>query len=813
MRFLVPWGLVGLIPALAVLALSLRKGRPLLGRALTLTLLALAFAQPEVSLRRSEETIFLLLDRSASVGEEAEAALEELRTALAGRGARVGVVSFGGSPQVDRWPGPGMPGAAASLAQVERYATDIGAAVDLALALAPSGPTQLVLVSDGRATHGDALAAAARARARGIPISAFPVSRADLLRVADLSGPRDAPLGTVTLEAMIEASYPVTATAALFRGTELVQSDQVQIEPGRTRVAFADRPPAPGIHVYRLEVVVPEDPVPENNALTWAVTVGEAPAVLVVGQGESAVDQLLAAAGVAFARRDFLSCEDLGDVRLVILDDYPLGLIGERALAGLRVYVAGGGGLLVIQGRRAVAGYVGPVEELLPVTYAVPERLEEATAAVLFVLDRSSSMAGRSQGMAKIDLLKEAAAAAVEVMPPEDIVGALAFDRFVHWLVRPAPVAEAAEPLFQALRGLSPSGGTDVYPAMEEALSTLAEVPARIRHIIVISDGKTLREDRDFPILYRKVAESGIGVSAIGIGRDSDVEVMAGLAQAGHGQFLLLADIQDLRPVLVQETERVVRPRFVERETSVLPGPAARTLPLAEALPPLSGYTLTFPKPTAEVGLITPAGDPLVATWRIGLGQVAVINTDLAGVWSQGWLSSPALGRLWGALVGGLWTGRRPVRVDWKVDGSSLKLAVEVEEGGRWVNGLSLSGELVSGGERRTLVFSQVAPGRYEAELPVPAPGAHLLAVSEPSGRYGGAFPVALPYPEELAAFGADLDALRQIARVSGGTIIADELLPPPPGTGQDWLPLGRALLWGAAGTLLLDLALRKLVR
>ena len=76
------------------------------------------------------------------------------------------------------------------------------------------------------------------------------------------------------------------------------------------------------------------------------------------------------------------------------------------------------------------------------------------------------------------------------------------------------------------------------------------------------------------------------------------------------------------------------------------------------------------------------------------------------------------------------------------------------------MNGLALSRRLV-GPEEHELHFSQVAPGRYRARIELPPPGAYLLILSEPGGTYGGSFPLSLPYPAELAAFGPDGEVLK----------------------------------------------------
>jgi Mg-chelatase subunit ChlD len=808
MRLLTPWALVGLLPALAVLVASLRR-RALLGRALTLAIISVALAGPEVAVRQAQETVLFLVDRSVSVGEEAQAALDYLLPEATTRGAEVGVIAFGETAQVSRWPGLGeIPSGGAFPA----LGTDIGGAVDLALALAPVGASQAVLLSDGRATSGDALAAASRARQQGVPVHVYPVGRADLVRLAELSGPREAPLGTIVLDATLEATRPVSATVTLSRGGSELQVRTLDLSPGRTRLSLADQPPGEGFWTYRVEVQAGGDPIPENNALFWGVAVGERWEVVVVGPRPTATDGLLAAANLSYRRLATLRPADLAGARLVILDDHPLGLVGSRTLDALRSYVAGGGGLLVIQGRHAVTGYLGPVEELLPVTYTVPERIQQATASVVFVLDRSGSMAARAGGTTKIEILKESAAAAVEAMPWEDVVGAVAFDRHPRWIVAPGPVSEVRDRLFAGLRGLTADGGTYLFPALEEAVEALLPVGTRVRHVMIISDGKTVRDEERLAWLREEITAAGIGVSAIAVGADADLEVLHELAELSGGRTYTLASMTDLRPVLVQETERVARRRFMEGETAVVPGPGAAAFPLSGDLPPLHGYTLTFPKPMADVAFMSPAGDPLLAAWRLGLGQVAVLNADLAGNWTRDWLASPQLGELWGILLGRLWAERQDVRVDWEVERQSIRVGLDAIEGGRWVNGLEFAGELVGPGEPETVTFQQVGPGRYEASLPLTEAGAYLLTVSEPTGRHGGSFPIVLPYPAELAAFGPDLDALQAISRLAGGTVLTDEVIPPAPGGGRDWLPIGRALLWAAAAAFVLDLALRKLL-
>jgi len=809
MRFEVPLALFLLLPIGLFGLLALRRAPAHEGRALTLILIALALAQPELALRRERETVYLLVDRSESVDEAAQVGVDQALSLLSGQ-VDVGVIEFACEAQVVRLPAP-LPLGELPPAPLSPWGTDIAAAVDLALALLPEGPARLILISDGRDTQGDPLGAMVRARERGVPVYALPVGQKDGVWVASFEAPERVPEGGLELEVVAAAAKSTDARILLIRDGEEVHVEDLSLSPGLTHVRLFDLPPGAGVHEYTVLIEAEDDPILENNLLHRAVVVGDSPPVLLVGGEPSALDDWFSAAGLGIRRVPTLSPAELGEARLVMLDNYPLFGLSPTTLAALRGFVAGGGGLLAVLGRRAVERYVGAAEELLPVSFSVPQGMQEATVAIVFVLDRSASMAGRSGTMRKIDLLKEAVAQAVEVMRPEDLVAAVAFDRYPHWLTRPGPVKDTEESLYLALRALTPSGGTDLYPAVEEALASLEGVEARLRHILLVSDGRTVREGRDFSLLYRKVKDSGVGLTAIAVGEAPDTEVLSGLAQAAGGELLLLPDVGELPRVLIQETERVVRPRFVEDKIDVHLGPAAPALGLAGlSLPPLFGYTLTFPKPTAEVALVSGQADPILALWQLGLGRVAVLTTDLSGGWSRAWLTSPELSQLLSRLVEALWPKCEPVQASWEEEAGGIVVTVDVAAGGRWVNGISLSGELLGAGGRWRLDFRQVGPGRYRGRAPLPPAGAYLLVLSEPEGRYGGTFPLSLPYPAELASFGPDYEALARLGKLTGGGLVTDELLPEPPGTGRRWLPLARPLLWAAGCAFLLDLLLRK---
>jgi hypothetical protein len=811
MAFQNPLLLVALVPVAALGAWWWRAGPRFALRAVTLALLIVALAGPQISRPGGEGTLWLLFDYSASVAPELDQARGRLEELLGQVGWRVGVIAFADGAQLLRPPAP-LPLGSLPYPPLSPWETDLAAGIDLALSLLAPHSGALLVVTDGRVTRGDPWGALLRARDKGVPVWFFPLGASDQVWLEELTGPHRVPEGEVRLEAVVGAAAAGRGQLVLWREGEQVSSQEISLSSGLTRIHLVDRPPGPGSWRYRVEVRSPEGGVRENDVGEWLVMVGAPPPVLLVGPQRSLWDAWLEAAGIPARRVTEFSPQQLAGVELLVWDDVPLAELSREELVAVEEWVVRGGGLVVVLGRRAVAGYFGPAEDLLPVSFTVPQGVQEATVAVVFVLDRSGSMAGRAEGVRKIDLLREAVAQAVEVMRPQDVVGVVAFDRVPHWLIRPAPVGEVEDQLYRVLAGLEPGGGTDLYPAVEEALAALAEVETRVRHILLISDGRTARENYDFTRLYRQVRESGLGLTAVAVGSTPDTEILSGLVESASGELVLVPRMQELPRVLLRKTEQVLRPRFLEGEFAVRPGARAAQVGLEDiSLPPLSGYTLTFPKPTANLGLVSGEGDPVFAWWQLGLGRAAAFTCDLRGGWSANWVGHPAAAQLLGKVYALLRRETWPVELTWESAGGELVITVDVEDQGRWVDGLALSGELVGAGGSYPLVFSQVAPGRYQARLPAPPPGAYLALISEPGGRFGGSFPVSVPYPEELSRLGVDWEGLQEMAELARGEVVVDELLPALPRGRGEAVGVARAFLWAAAGLLLVDLLVRKL--
>jgi Ca-activated chloride channel family protein len=529
-----PWMLVS-VAGLALWGwLARRSHAATLFRIGALALLCVALAGPKFAHGASDRFVYFLVDRSASIGVEPAQILQIMR-ALAPPTERTfyGVILFGAEPVIETSFAPAL-----SLwefqAEPEPAATDIASAVRLALETLPrSGRREIVLLTDGQMTSED-LSVFTRARREGVPIHVWPLGE-DLSEawVHDLKIPPDVTPGLpFPIRVQIGATTDGQGTLLLYRNEELVQNLSVQYSPGVQELRLTDKLDAPGAYSYRVYLKAEPDRLRENNQLYGATVVPGTPQVLLVerSSGESPLFRLLRRAGFSFVSTSFAAFSAnpvaLTSYKTVILNNIPLDKLTAEQRRALKRFVAdSGGGLFLIQGREAVAGLeeqtpqeLADLEELLPVSYLAPEPYQIPGLALVFVMDRSGSMgdpAGR--GIPKIEILKRAALRSLEVLDREDWVGLIAFDTEYSWIAPLQPLGDGRE-FSSNIQRLTANGGTDLYFALKAAFDTLEKTPARIKHILVFTDGhNNNKREREYRELYARVAKSSVRISTLGL--------------------------------------------------------------------------------------------------------------------------------------------------------------------------------------------------------------------------------------------------------------------------------------------------------
>jgi hypothetical protein len=242
-------------------------------------------------------------------------------------------------------------------------------------------------------------------------------------------------------------------------------------------------------------------------------------------------------------------------------------------------------------------------------------------------------------------------------------------------------------------------------------------------------------------------------------------------------------------------------------------------------LPALRGYVLTYPKPRAEL-LMKVEKDPLLISWRYGLGQVMAFTSDLSGRWGKEWIAWPSFPQWASQLARD--TMRKildtRVKTEFQPDGEEIKVVADfVSKEGNFLNHLNLRGNLAAPNQTTSeQTFQQVAPGRYEGRFTPTQRGIHFLTLYNEGNAGESPLPMATlpyiaPYPKEYRELKPNMALLSRLAEETGGEMLDPDkieeglkrLYRPAPGkqtrSQETWWPLAGAGLF----LFLADLVLR----
>ena len=501
-------------------------------------------------------------------------------------GARLGLVVFGADAATE------LPLASRSApvrelsVDVPRGGTDIGRALEVAMgAFGSEGQRRVVLLSDGRENVGNARAASSAARALGVEILSIPLERRgtrDEVRVQGIIAPSVVRSGEpFEVQVAIESRSGGRAHLVLLRDGTVLRDEDLSLAPGTNRYVLHEEAPESGLREYEVIVNSDADRQPENNRHQTFVRVAGVPKVLYVrgGAGDALflpealraqgleVEELLASALPA-------TLHEYIEYDLVILDNVSGFDMSLDKMEQLERFVRdAGGGLVKLGGDRSYSAggyYDTPVERLLPVTMDVETEVRIPSLAVTFVIDKSGSMSSQAQGEEKLSLAKVAALSAIEVLNPLDRVAVLSFDAGYEWSV-PATEAGNRQTIAETLRVLGAGGSTDLYRALEAAYRGTREQNAKLRHLIVLSDGLS-RAESDYTALARRIHAEGITISTVAFGQDADLPLMANIATEGHGRFYHTEDPRHIPRIFTSETLVVSRDLLVEEPVAPVAG-------------------------------------------------------------------------------------------------------------------------------------------------------------------------------------------------------------------------------------------------
>lgn len=435
-----------------------------------------------------------------------------------------------------------------------------------------------------------------------------------------------------------------------------------------------------------------------------------------------------------------IAAPDLSELQQLRLDQYVRDL---------------GGGLILLGGNRAFAagGWPGSqLEALSPLASTPPT----PTTHWILLADSSGSMADVQAGAS---LWRHATDAIVKLLPhvpPDDVLSIGSFSDSITWWFE-SPHARSARGISLPPANVSPHGPTN----LEDALKSAGEkadglLPAQL---LLLTDAEA--EIRDEKALENLFKRKHIGFHLLAIGEGSALPILRKLSDATGGSI-----VKELDPKRwtagIAKLLRAGQPELLGDKPFSLRGSAEMPISDLVVSPP---WNHVWPKPAATV-LATSIGSEeniaAAARWNVGEGRVAAAAFDARVLINQ---LIPLVGQ----------APKDPrFRVTWTT-GPRLRVMLDAAENTNPLNRVSarlqLNDASTMSAAPETISLDQSAPGRYEASIP--APRKPMLASLTVDGRTIDRIAVAGRYAPEFDAIGNDHDAIEQLARQTGGGIIA----------------------------------------
>jgi Mg-chelatase subunit ChlD len=786
-----------------------RPLRPLLGwfRALEIVLLVTVLTGPMITSRTSAATAIFVLDGSRSVQEQSHAAATRWITdtiGSSGLNANAAVIGFGAEPDLLVPPSatdlidPGW--ASGAIDPVTGDATDIGSALDLAMALPVGEQRRIVLLSDGSENAGSINATVERARQAGIPIDVVALNGIDAndLRIAQVAGPSAVWQGdpvsllvTVGSGAADSAQIQVTVDGAV------VANETVAVPAGTTSLSVTTPALTPGFHAIEVSISgnADLDRVVENNSAPFGVVVRDRAQVLVIAPVGSDPARFTSALTEQGAEVTTIAPSDvpttlagLNQWDAVVLDNVPSWDLSTQQQELLVEHTRNGHGLIVIGGSASYGpgSYAGtPLEDALPVSVKVTDGRQRPKVAVLIVVDKSGSMSfdPNAHGESKLELAKDGVVTAASALTSGDQIGVIAFNDEPVWAL-PMTTLDGNNTINQinnAIAPLQPDGGTELYPALQLAYDSLRNTDADVRHIILLSDGKSRSgSEAAYIKLIDDAANDNVSLSAVALGTDADVELLEAISTQGGGRYHFATTPDEIPQITFEEaksagSQSVLRGSFQpvqQQPSTILNGIDVSTLP------PIDGYNFAQARTDAQVDLTSDRRDPLLSKWQLGLGRVIAWTADDGSDFASSWSTWPDYALFWGNAL--RWSLPDPDDGTVRTTSATEGLDTIVSFDANLPDGSVMPLEGVSAAVTLpddSVIERPLVPtgsGTWQVRLAQPAPGAYKVELTggtfAETSTAGTVSAVVVPPSREFQPSESGTSVLAQIAAATGGT-------------------------------------------
>lgn len=716
-------------------------------RAVVVSLLVLAISGASVFWKVDNITTLFLIDGSDSTSASRNSMEAFIREADKYKGSKdkTGVISFGNNTQVESFVSKDSTFSKIE-GKINSNYTNIENAMSTALSLFPDNSNKrIVLLSDGEENSGAVSKIITSLQQQDISLKYYKVQKTigDEVAMDSISIPSKLNYGEeFNVSVAINSTTAEEANIVLYCGRAKVGEQKVQLQKGINKFIFRDKAYSGGFRSYKAVIEPSKDTEIKNNEASTFTNVMAKPKVLVLQDSEGEADNLikiLKASSLDYTLLEAASAprtlQEMSTYKAIITCNVSADNLNEGFLNSIESYVKDfGGGFVATGGDNsfALGGYTKTsLEKVLPVYMDMKGKKEIPKMAMVLIIDKSGSMTEGMAGISKVDMAKEAAIRSLESLREgKDEIGVLAFDESYSWAVKEQVInnTKAIEDQIGTIRA---EGGTSILPALQQGYNSLKNSDAKIKHIILLTDGQA--EKTGYEDLINNINKDNITVSTVAVGNDADKDLLANIAKQCGGRTYITDQYTNIPRIFSKETFMAARNYLNNREfTPIITGANNILNGVAEnGLPNLLGYVGASQKETARVVLKSDEDDPILTEWQYGLGKTVAWNSDISGKWSANYMSWDKNLKLWQNIINFTLENYDDSKVSINVEqqGEKANIVLQDKKNDEELN--SSIAIVTPSGENIEQKLTPTAPGEYSGTMDLKETGVYMINAKE----------------------------------------------------------------------------------
>ncbi|WP_346940753.1 VWA domain-containing protein [uncultured Clostridium sp.] len=720
-----------------------------INRVIIVTMLILAMCNISISFRTKDSSTIFLLDLSHSMSNYKDETKAFVKNAIEASPSnnKIGIVTFGENQEIEQFLTYSKGFNDIQTSPIGNT-TNIEEAIKFSLSIfKDSDYKRIVLVTDGKENQGDLLETSTYFRDNQVDFQVYKIDSEQVedVYIEDIDILDKVAIGeefSVTVN--IKSNIKTKSKISIYSGREKKSEKEIDIEKGKNTFLFKDIQHKGGFKPYKVVIEPENDGISYNNEYTTYTNIVSKPEILVIqgktGEGKG-LEESLKAIGSSYTMINPSaaprSINELIEYKGIFLcnthiDDLPKGFLDN-----VESYVKDYGGAIITTGgdnSYALGGYKDSVfEDILPVSSDKKGKNEIPEISLTLVLDRSSSMLSSDQGsFSKISLAKEAAIRSLDNLRETDNIGVVTFNTWYSWVV-PMQKLSNIEEVSDKINSIIAEGGTSIYSALNEAYQKQKESSAKIKHIILLTDGQDGMGQNEYKTLVNDIKKDKITLSTVSIGTDSNNQLLEWISANAGGRYYhsdIYTDVPRIfaNEILISTGEYLINEEFTPKISAH--HDILNNIIEEGKFPSLFGYVGTSIKNTAIEIMTSHMDEPVLAAWQYGVGRVVSFTSDVNGQWSKELLAFDKTPQLFSNIIS--WT-----MIDYDnsgnlsitQEGSSAKVQYETNnhEDNKKVKGAyTFEGNTTSEFE-----LKEVSPGKYEGRVPMSELGFYSFNITE----------------------------------------------------------------------------------